>query len=145
VRTKCPHDESGRDGCATSKLGAAGSAREGNHVANVRNACDEHQHALEAEAEAGVWHSSIATQIKVPFVIGGIHVVTPHVVLQQFQSFFTLAAADDLADAWHQQIYGGYGPAIIVRTHVKRFDFLWEIKNRDRTFEMFLGEPALML
>jgi hypothetical protein len=35
--------------------------------------------------------------------------------------------------------------AIIVRPHVKRFDFLWEIENRDRTFEMFLCEPALML
>src|SRR5436190_11039430 len=132
-------------GCATSKFGAAGSAREGNHVANVRNACDGHQYAFEAQAEAGVWHSSITTQIEVPFVIGGIHVVTPHVVLEHFQSFFTLAAADDLANAWHQQIYGRYRSAIIVRTHVKRFNFLWEIKNRDRTFEMFLGEPALML
>src|SRR5947208_15672212 len=86
-------------GCATSKLGAAGSAREGNHVANVGNACDEHQHAFEAQTEAGVWHSSIATQIEVPFVIGGIHVVASHVVLEHFQSLFTLAAADDLADA----------------------------------------------
>src|SRR5213080_3554708 len=96
------------------ELGAARRAREGNHVANVRNACDEHQHSFEAEAEAGVWHSSIATQIEVPFVIDRIHVVTPHVVLEQFQPFFTLAAADDLADAWHQQIYGCYGFAIIV-------------------------------
>src|SRR5207253_6111943 len=137
-----PHSQIG---FGSSKLGAAGRARKRNHVANVRNAGDEHQHALEAEAEAGVWHSSIATQIEVPFVIGRIHVVTPHVVLEHFQSFFTLAAADDLADAWHQQIYRRYGSAIFVRTHVKRFDFLWEIKNRDRTFEMFLGEPALML
>src|SRR5262249_25363621 len=122
-----------------SEFGTAGRARERNHVANVRNASDEHQHAFEAQAEAGVWHSSIATQIEVPFVIGRIHVVTPHVVLQHFQSLFTLAAADDFADAWHQQIYGRYGSAIIVRTHVKGFDLLWEIKNRDRTFEMFLG------
>jgi len=71
--------------------------------------------------------------------------VTPHVVLQHFQSFFTLAAANDLADPWHQQIYSRYGFAIIVRAHVKRFDFLGKIKNRDRTFEMFLSEPALML
>ena len=69
----------------------------------------------------------------------------PHIVLQHVQSFFTLAAADDLADAWHEQIYGRYGLATIVRPHVKRFHFLGEIKNRDRTFEMFLGEPALML
>src|SRR3954469_14024403 len=127
------------------KLGAAWSAREGNHIADVRNACDEHQHAFEAEAEAGVWHSSITTQIKVPFVIGRIHVVPPHIVLQQFQPFFTLAAADDLANAWHQQIDGRNGSAIIVGTHVKGFDFLGKIKNRDRTFKMFFGEPALML
>src|SRR6516165_12745631 len=81
-----------------SKFGAAGCACEGNHVANVRYAGDKHEHAFEAEAEAGVWHSSIATQIEVPFVIGRIHIVTPHVVLQQFESFFTLAAADDFAD-----------------------------------------------
>ena len=37
-----------------SKLGAAGSAREGNYIANVGNACDEHQHAFEAQAETGL-------------------------------------------------------------------------------------------
>jgi hypothetical protein len=43
------------------EFGAAGSAGEGNHVANIRNTGNEHQHPFEAEAKAGVWHSSIAT------------------------------------------------------------------------------------
>jgi hypothetical protein len=44
-------DRTPQRGVPTSKLGAAGSAREGNHIANVRNACDEHQHAFKTQAE----------------------------------------------------------------------------------------------
>src|SRR5215467_14343750 len=94
------------------ELGAARRARERNHVANVWNTGDKHKHSLEPEAEAGMRYSSITAQIEIPFVIGRIHVVPAHVVLQEFQSFFTLAAADDLAYAWHQQIYCRYGSAI---------------------------------
>src|ERR1041385_2645250 len=63
------------------ELGAARGAREGNYIANVGNAGDEHQHAFKTEPEAGMWHRSVAAQIEVPFVIGGIHIVPPHIVL----------------------------------------------------------------
>ena len=88
---------------------------------------------------------AVATQIEIPFVIAGIHVVTPHVVLQPLQSFFTLAAANDFSNAGHEQIHCGYGFPIIVRPHIERFDLLREIENRDWTLEMFLSKPALVL
>jgi len=38
---------------------AAGRAREWNHVANVRDAGDEHQHPLETKTEAGMRDRSV--------------------------------------------------------------------------------------
>ena len=48
------------------KFRVARRAREGDHVANIRDAGDEHEHALEAEAETGVRHGAVAAQIEIP-------------------------------------------------------------------------------
>src|SRR5579885_90979 len=44
------------------ELSAAGRAGEGDHVANVGYAGDEHQHPLEAQTEAGMRHRAIAAK-----------------------------------------------------------------------------------
>jgi len=65
-----------------SEFGAPRRSCEGNYVADVWYASDEHQHSLEAEAEAGVRNGAVTAKIEIPFVVGGVHVVSAHVVLQ---------------------------------------------------------------
>ena len=68
-----------------------------------------------------------------------------HVFLQRLLPFFTLAAADDFADPWHQQIHRRDSFPVVVQTHVKWFDLLGKIENGNGTFETFFGQPALVL
>src|SRR5437879_3388723 len=114
-------------------------------VADVRDTGNKHEHSLEAEAEPGVRRSAVTAKIEIPFVIRGIHFVPAHVLLEHFESFFTLAPADDFADAGHQQIHRRNGFPVVVRTHVEGFNLLRKIKNCDGTFEMLFGQPPLVL
>ena len=55
--------------------------------------------ALEAEPETRMRNGAVPPQIEIPFVIGWVHVVPSHILFQHFQSFFTLAAPNDLTNA----------------------------------------------
>ena len=92
-----------------------------------------------------MWRRAIAAKIEIPFVIRRNHVVPAHVFLQHFEPLFALTAADDFADPRHEQIHRRHRFSILVQTHVERLNLLRKIENRDRTFEMFFGEPALVL
>ena len=61
-----------------SEIRGAGGACEGDHVADVADAGDEHQHALKAEPEAGVGHAAVAAQVEVPPVGLLVEVVQRH-------------------------------------------------------------------
>ena len=60
--------------CA-SELPMPRRAGEGDHVADVGHAGEEHQQALEAEAEAGVRHGAVAAQVGIPPVILRVELV----------------------------------------------------------------------
>lgn len=67
-----------------------------------------------------------------------------HVVEEDVEALFALAAADELADAGNEQIHGGDGAVVIVDAHVERFDFLGIVEDGDRAFQMLFGKIALM-
>ena len=120
------------------------SAGEGNDIADVGHAGHKHQQALEAEAEARVRHAAIFAEIGIPRVGLGIDAVAREIFRQNIEPFFALTAADDLADAGHQQIHRGNGFAIVVDAHVEGFDFLRVVENGDRLFEVVFRKPALV-
>src|SRR5438552_9068339 len=91
-----------------SEFGAPRRSCEGNYVADVWYASDEHQHSLEAEAEAGVRNGAVTAKIEIPFVVGGVHVVSAHVVLQDIYPLFALAAVDDFANSLHEEVHFGF-------------------------------------
>src|SRR5204862_4875396 len=67
------------------ELGVARRPGERDDIANVRHAGNEHKHALETEAEAGMWDSAVAPKIQIPFVIGWIEMMSTYVFLQHFE------------------------------------------------------------
>ena len=87
---------------------------------------------------------AVAAQIQIPFVIGRIHLVAAHVFFQHIEPLLALAAADDLADSGHEHIHRSDGFSVVVQPHVERLYLLRIIENRHGTFEVFLGEPALV-
>ena len=78
-----------------------GGARIGDHIADVFHSSEVHDGTLEAEAEAGVWECAESAQVQVTFVGRRIQAVVLHHRQQVVQTLFTLAAADDFADARH--------------------------------------------
>jgi hypothetical protein len=48
---------------ARLEFGAARGSSEGNHIADIRHAGDEHEHPLETESETGVGRGSVASKI----------------------------------------------------------------------------------
>lgn len=57
----------------------AGGADEGDDVADVGHAGDEHEEALEAHAEAGVGDGAVFAEVGVPAVVVGGETVLGHV------------------------------------------------------------------
>src|SRR5690349_5044028 len=127
------------------KLRASGCAGKRNDITNICDTGHEHQHALETEAEAGMGHGPITAEIEIPFIILWVHFVAAHARFQDLQAFLALAPSDNLANSRHQQVHRRHRFVVVVQPHVERFDLLWVIKDSDRTFEMLLAQPALVL
>jgi hypothetical protein len=73
-----------------------GAGRDG--VADIGEAGDVGQRALETEAEAGMRQGAVAPEIAVPGVGLPVDAASGHGAVQYVEPLFTLAAADDLAD-----------------------------------------------
>ena len=54
------------------EVGVAGGAGEGQDVADVRDAGEVHDHALEAHAEAGVLRGAVLAQLQIPPIVLGV-------------------------------------------------------------------------
>ena len=67
-------------GAIKSELRRAGRACERNHIANVGDSRDKHQHPLETEAEAGVRHAAVATKVEIPPVVLLVEFMAGHVL-----------------------------------------------------------------
>src|SRR5690606_13054416 len=67
-------------------------------VADVRQSAHVDDQALEAEAEAGVWHAAIAAEIAVPVVVLAVQAELVHARVEHVQAFLALRTTDDLAD-----------------------------------------------
>src|SRR5262245_49717668 len=77
-----------------SKLRISRRPCEGDHIANVRHAGQEHDQTFESEAESRVRHGSVSAQVHIPPIILGRELVELHVVEQLLEPFLALRAAD---------------------------------------------------
>src|SRR4051794_30074793 len=87
----------------------AGRAREGNDVADVREARDVSHRPLEAEAEARVRHGAVAAQVAIPGVGVRVEAGLRDAAVEHLEALLALGAADDLADAGRKHVHGGDG------------------------------------
>ncbi len=88
---------------------------------------------------------AIFPQIRIPAVGRRIDVVVLEIFQQHIVTLLPLRAADDLADARHQQIHRGDGLAVVVEAHVEGLDLLGVVENGGGLLEIFLRQPALVL
>ena len=117
----------------------------GQHVTDVLDAGEVHDHALKAQAVACVLHAAELAQVQVPLVVGLVHAQLVHAGHQLAVVLFTLAAADQLADAGHQHICCSHGLAIGVLLHVEALDLLRVVGDEHGLLEHHLGEVPLVL
>jgi len=117
------------------KARIAGSARKGNNVTDIFHAGQIHEQAFKTQAKAGMWTTTPAADIQVPVKTCRIDPVLAHASLQHLETFFALAATDNLADPWHQQIHSSNGLAVIIQAHVKSLDLLWVVGHKNRPGE----------
>jgi hypothetical protein len=125
------------------------ASREGQHVPDVLHPGHPHQQALEAEAEAGVRHRAILTQLAVPPVGGRIEPEGREALVEHVEPLLALAAADDLADARYEQIGGGDGlDALgggVVEPHVERLLIGGVVRDEHRALKVLFSQEALVL
>ena len=121
------------------------SAGIGDDVADVAFAGHEHEQALEAEAEARVRDGTETTRVDIPAIAFQVEAMGLHRRDQAVQTFFALAAADDLADAGHEHVHRGDGLPIVVLAHVEGLGGFRVIVHGHRALEVLLGEVTLML
>ena len=80
------------------KGAVAGNAWEGDGVADVLDAGDELDEALEAKAKAAVRNGAIFAEVEIPLVGLKIEVVFFELCLKAVMQLFSFRAADDFAD-----------------------------------------------
>ena len=114
-------------------------------ITDVRYAREVHDHALEAETEAGVTARAVAAQIEVPPVVLGVKAELSHASGQHIEPFLTLRAADDLAYARNKAVGCGDGLAVVVQAHIKCLYLLGVIGDENGLFVDLFGQVALML
>ena len=117
---------------------------ERDYLADVGHAADKLDQPFEPQAETGVGHGAVPPQIQVPVVILRIEPHLRKTAEQPVVAFFPLAAADDLADARHQDIHGGHGGVVVVDPHVEGLDGLGIIADDQRPLKDLLAEVALV-
>ena len=128
------------------EIRAAGqSAREGNHVADVAHPRDELQDPLQSQSESRVGNRAVAAQVEIPPIAGRIEIHFPQASLEHVEPFFTLAAADDLADFRDEDIHCPHGPAVVVGPHVEGFDTARIVVEDDRPAKLLLGQISFVL
>src|SRR5690606_19574977 len=94
-----PTKHRARNSSTASVLRRARSARVGDGVADVGQAADVDDQALEAQAEARVRDGAVAAEVAVPAVVLAVEAELVHARVEHVQALLALRAADDLADA----------------------------------------------
>ena len=88
--------------------------------------------------------SAVLAHIQVPPVILRVETQLFYAPVQGVVALFTLAAADDLTDGWHQHVHSRDGPAVIILAHVESLDLFRIIKHDHGSFEVLLRQKALV-
>ena len=88
---------------------------------------------------------TVFSQIQIEAVVFFVQTKLLHSLHQLAIVVFTLASADDLADAGNQTVHSGHRLVVVVHLHIECFDLLRIIGHEDRAFEDLLGQVTLML
>ena len=91
-----------------------------------------------------MFNSAVFTELSVPPVIFFIHAELIHTCVKDVESFFSLAAADDLADSRNEKVACRNCLAVIVHAHIEGFDVLWIVCDEYRLFEYLFCEVSFV-
>ena len=126
------------------QIAVADGPREGDGVADVADAGQVHDAAFEAEAEARVAGRAVFAQIQIEVVVFFLHAALFDAGQELLVVVFTLAAADDLADAGHEAVAGCHGLSVGVQLHVEGLDLLRIVGHEDGALEDLFGQKTLV-
>lgn len=130
------------------KFAMSRSSGEGDDISDVLHSSNKHEHALKAHAEAGVRATAVFTEVEIPAVFVQAESFLFHVGLQYIDALLTLCAADNFANARHEEIHGGHSDAALavwlVGAHVKWFNAFRVIINGDWALEVLLGQKSFV-
>lgn len=87
-------------------ISVLGPAREGNDIADVLHAGDEHDETLESKSESWMRDGSVATQVEVPLerALGHVHLLDTS--LEHVEMLLALRSSDELSDLGDEDIHG---------------------------------------
>ena len=90
-------------------------------------------------------HAAEPAKVEVPAVLAHIKPQLLDALGQQVIALLALAAADDLADARHEQVGRRHRLAVVVQAHVEGLDVLRIVGHKHGLFVHLLGQIALVL
>ena len=114
------------------------------HVADVGHTRNVHHQSVEAQAETAVGARAELAQVEVVTIGVQIHIALVHGGQEFVEVGLTLAAADDLAHAGHQEVGSGDGLAVGILLHIEGLDGLGIVDNEHGLVVDDLGDIALV-
>ena len=124
----------------SSEIAVAGRPRERQYVANIVYSRKIQQHALESHAESRVLASAVTAQVDIPVKLFYIHAASFHFGDEFAVVLFSLAAAHHFACARHEIVHSRHRFAVGILFHIKAFDVLGPVGDKNGAAEIFLGE-----
>ena len=126
------------------KFCVANCSWERNNVSDIRHAGKIHNSSFKAEAVACVLSAAVSSEVEIPAVVLLFEAKLFHACGENVEAFFSLATANDFANAGNEAVHSRNGFAIVVETHIKGFYLLWIICYKNRAFEHFLSEVSFV-
>ena len=135
-----------RGGIRTLRTQAGHHAREGDGFANVREAADPADGALEAEAETRMRNTSVTAQVEEPLVSFHRQIFVLDALDEFVEVVFALCAADDFAAALGSEHVKSQDDVFVfgIALHVKRLDRRGEAVHHDGAVELVRDDGFLV-
>src|SRR5205807_5772330 len=115
------------------------------HYANISEAGDVGDPALQPKAEPGMRDRSVTAQVPVPAVMRDIDAELGHARVEHVEPLLALAATDDLADPGRENVHRRHGLTVVVHAHVEGFDRLRIVHHDDRLLHVLFRQITLVL
>ena len=122
-----------------------GGSREGENVADILDSGKIHDDSFKTKTVTGVFAAAVTAKVKIPAVIFFFKSKFVDAVDKNVKTLFSLASANDFANAGNKMVCSGNGFSVVVLAHIECFDLFRIVGYKDRSFINFLGKITFVL